>query len=57
MEAASNQFTHKKDINVMIMELFQQGLSAQDVHDKLQQDYRVNIVVSYLESVQNQLQN
>lgn len=57
MESTSNHFTQKKDINSMIMELFEQGLSAQGVHDHLQKEFQINIVMSYLESLENQLQN
>jgi len=57
MEISTNKFSQKNDINSMIMELFHQGLSAQGVHDHLFKEFNINIVVAYLESIQNNLQN
>ena len=45
MEAVTNKFTQKNDINSMIMELFQQGLSAQGVHDHLFKEFNINIAI------------
>jgi len=54
--SSCNKFHFKYDVNDMIAELFQQGLSAEDVHNKLQEEFHINIVVSYLQSIKSNVQ-